>query len=113
VHHTLGNGEFGLFSRMAEPVVCAQAIMTPENCVAETERLIAAALYHRRPVYMAFPTDYAITPVIAKAVSGKQDRLHPAGHHHRALRTARGGDRGGRRVGPALRDHVDAQMRAR
>jgi TPP-dependent 2-oxoacid decarboxylase len=44
VHHTLGNGEFGLFSQMAEPVVCAQAIMTPGNCVAETERLIAAAL---------------------------------------------------------------------
>src|ERR1700740_389453 len=69
VHHTLGNGEFELFSRMAEPVVCAQAVMTPENCVAETERLIAAALYHRRPVYMAFPADYAITPAIGKGVS--------------------------------------------
>src|SRR6201987_737270 len=67
VHHTLGNGEFELFFRMAEPVVCAQAIMTPEKCVAETERLIAAALYHRRPVYMAFPVDYADAPVIEKA----------------------------------------------
>src|SRR5262249_7454487 len=45
---------------MAEPVVCARAIMTPDNCVAETQRLIAAArLHHRRPVYMAFPYDYA------------------------------------------------------
>jgi indolepyruvate decarboxylase len=78
VHHTLGNGEFGLFSRMAEPVVCAQAIMTPENCVAETERLIAAALYHRRPVYMAFPTDYAITPVIGKGVSAITHASDPA-----------------------------------
>src|SRR5438105_1233799 len=43
VHHTLGNGEFDLFYRIAEPVVCARAIMTPENCAAETERLIAAA----------------------------------------------------------------------
>jgi indolepyruvate decarboxylase len=59
VHHTLGNGEFDLFYKMAEPVVCARAIMTPHNCIAETERLIAAALYHRRPVYMAFPADYA------------------------------------------------------
>jgi indolepyruvate decarboxylase len=48
-------------------VVCAQAIMTPDNCVAETERLIAAALYHRRPVYLAFPGDYANMPVIGKA----------------------------------------------
>jgi indolepyruvate decarboxylase len=31
VHHTLGNGEFDLFSRMAEAVVCASAIMTPQN----------------------------------------------------------------------------------
>jgi indolepyruvate decarboxylase len=68
VHHTLGNGEFELFYKMAEPVVCARTIMTPENCAAETERLIAAALYHRRPVYMAFPTDYATAPVIGTAV---------------------------------------------
>lgn len=67
VHHTLGNGEFGLFYDMAEPIVCARTIMTPENCVAETERLIAAALYHRRPVYMAFPTDFATQPVVGRA----------------------------------------------
>jgi indolepyruvate decarboxylase len=66
VHHTLGNGEFELFSRMAEPVVCAHAVMTPDNCVAETERVIAAALYHRRPVYMGFPADYANMPVVGK-----------------------------------------------
>jgi indolepyruvate decarboxylase len=78
VHHTLGNGEFGLFSRMAEPVVCARTIMTPENCVAETERLIAAALYHRRPVYMAFPADFANTPVIDKVVPTNTHVSDPA-----------------------------------
>jgi indolepyruvate decarboxylase len=67
VHHTLGNGEFDLFHKMASPIVCAQAIMTPDNCVAETERLIAAALYHRRPVYMSFPSDYANMLVVGKA----------------------------------------------
>ncbi|CAG37059.1 alpha-keto acid decarboxylase family protein [Desulfotalea psychrophila] len=67
VHHTLGNGEFDLFYKMTEPVVCARAIMTPDNCVAETERLIAAAFYHRRPVYMAFPGDYADMPVVGQA----------------------------------------------
>lgn len=64
VHHTLGNGEFDIFYNMAEPMVCARAIMTPENCVAETERLIAAALHSRRPVYMGFPSDFAIMPVV-------------------------------------------------
>jgi indolepyruvate decarboxylase len=69
VHHTLGNGEFDLFARMAETVVCASAIMTPQNAASETERLIAEALYRRRPVYMAFPSDVANTPVLGAAPS--------------------------------------------
>ncbi|HUH69351.1 MAG TPA: thiamine pyrophosphate-dependent enzyme, partial [Mycobacterium sp.] len=69
VHHTLGNGEFDLFKRMAEPVVCASATMTPQNVASETERLIAEALYHRRPVYMAFPADVADMPVLGAARS--------------------------------------------
>lgn len=64
MHHTLGNGEFDLFYRMTQPVVCARAILTPQNVVFETERLIAEALYHRRPVYLAFPADLANQPVL-------------------------------------------------
>ena len=82
VHHTLGNGEFDLFYKMTEPVVCARAIMTPENCVAETERLIAAALYHRRPVYMAFPTDYANMPVVGNAASVAEPETDPIALEH-------------------------------
>jgi indolepyruvate decarboxylase len=66
-HHTLGNGQFDLFRKMAEPVVCASAIMTPQNVAYETERLIAEALYHRRPVYMAFPADLAEQMVVSSA----------------------------------------------
>jgi len=67
VHHTLGDGEFDLFHRMVQPVVCGSAIMTPQNVAQETERLIAAALYHRKPVYMAFPADLATAPVLGRA----------------------------------------------
>ncbi|HLA57797.1 MAG TPA: thiamine pyrophosphate-binding protein, partial [Puia sp.] len=67
MHHTLGNGEYGLFQKMSEPVVCAMAVMTPQNVAMETERLIAEALYHRRPVYMSFPADYANQPVASSA----------------------------------------------
>jgi indolepyruvate decarboxylase len=67
VHHTLGNGEFDLFRKMAEPAVCASAIMTPQNVAYETERLIAEALYHRRPVYMSFPGDLADQMVVSSA----------------------------------------------
>src|SRR5262249_46925783 len=67
VHHTLGNGEFDLFHRMAEPLVCASAVMTPQNAASETERLIAEALYHRPPVYLAIPSDAANAPVLRDA----------------------------------------------
>jgi indolepyruvate decarboxylase len=67
MHHTLGNGEYDLFRRMSEPVVCAFAVMTPQNVAFETERLIFEALYHRRPVYMAFPADLAGQPVLGDA----------------------------------------------
>ena len=59
VHHTLGNGEFDLFVKMTQPAVCASAILTPENAVAEIERLVTAAISHRRPVYLAIPADVA------------------------------------------------------
>lgn len=78
VHHTLGNGEFNLFQRMTEPVVCATAIMTPQNVAYETERLIAEALYHRRPVYMAFPADLANQPVLSTAQSWQPPTSDPA-----------------------------------
>lgn len=64
MHHTLGNGEYDLFFQMTKPVVCARALMTPQNVVYETERLIAEALYNLRPVYMAFPADLAGQPVL-------------------------------------------------
>jgi indolepyruvate decarboxylase len=78
VHHTLGNGEFDFFRKMAEPVVCASAIMTPHNVAAETERLIEAAFYHRRPVYLAFPSDLVDQPVLDSAVPLDQPASDPA-----------------------------------
>jgi indolepyruvate decarboxylase len=83
VHHTLGNGEFDFFRKMAEPVVCASAIMTPQNVAYETERLIAEALYHRRPVYMAFPADSANQIVLSSA-----QPLDPAKSDPATLRSA-------------------------
>jgi indolepyruvate decarboxylase len=77
VHHTLGNGEFDLFHQMTAPAVCARAIVTPENCVAETERLIAATLYHRRPVYMAFPMDVPNQPVVGEGRALAEPKSDP------------------------------------
>ena len=57
-HHTLGNGEFDLFMKMTTPIVCAKTVLTPENCIHEVERVIAAAIEFHRPVYIAIPKDY-------------------------------------------------------
>lgn len=64
VHHTLGNGDFDIFYQLAQRLACAHAILTPENCITEMERLIATALKERRPVYIGLPSDYAVMPVI-------------------------------------------------
>src|SRR5580693_5701957 len=77
MHHTLGNGDYDLFRRMSEPVVCASAVMTPQNVAFETERLIFEALYHRRPVYMAFPADLADQAVLGEAQSIPLPRSNP------------------------------------
>lgn len=63
-HHTLGDGNYDVFYKMSQHIVCAHAIITPENCIEETERLIACALHERRPVYFGLPADYAVKTVI-------------------------------------------------
>ncbi|MFW5499339.1 MULTISPECIES: alpha-keto acid decarboxylase family protein [unclassified Maridesulfovibrio] len=60
IHHSLGNGEFDLFYKMTQPVVCASTILTAENTVAEVERCINAALTKKQPVYIAVPADEAL-----------------------------------------------------
>lgn len=63
VHHTLGDGNFSLFYEIGQRLSCAHAVMTPENCVVETERLIESALRERRPVYIGLPFDHATQPI--------------------------------------------------
>jgi indolepyruvate decarboxylase len=82
---TLGNGEFDFFRKMADAVVCASAIMTPQNVAYETKWLIAEALYHRRPVYMAFPADLAEKMVLSSARP-----LDPAISDHTVLQSVTG-----------------------
>jgi hypothetical protein len=74
---------------MAEPIGCATAIMTPQNAVSETGRLIAEALYPRRPDYMAIPSDVANSLLLRGAPSvssGAGSRV--AGGDRRRVRRA-------------------------
>lgn len=62
-HHTLGDGDFEHFLRMSREVTAAQAVLTAENAVHEIDRVIAAALERRRPVYLLVPADVVDAPL--------------------------------------------------
>ena len=65
VHHTLGDGEFQNFANISAQAACVSAVITPDNCAHEMERLIATARAESRPAYILVAADYAVTPVAA------------------------------------------------
>ena len=62
-HHTLGDGVFGNFVDLSGSAACCHAVINPENCVLELERVIAEAKRNNQPAYIAVPSDYALSPV--------------------------------------------------
>lgn len=67
-HHTLGDGVFGNFVALSADAACCHAVINPENCVVEMERLIAEARRNNQPAYIAVPSDYALSPVVSADV---------------------------------------------
>ena len=63
-HHTLGDGVFGNFVELSAGAACCHAVINPENCVVEMERVIAEARRNNQPAYIAVPSDYALSPVM-------------------------------------------------
>jgi indolepyruvate decarboxylase len=62
LHHSLGDGDFSHFVRMAEQVTVAQACLTNQNAVQQIDRVLRQALLQRRPVYLLLPSDVATQP---------------------------------------------------
>jgi indolepyruvate decarboxylase len=67
IHHTLGDGEFQNFANISAQAACVSAVITPDNCVHEMERLVATARAESQPAYILVASDYAITPVTGSA----------------------------------------------
>jgi indolepyruvate decarboxylase len=73
-HHTLGDGNFGNFVGLSAAAACCSAIINPDNCVIEMERVIAEARRNNQPAYILVPSDYAqapVTPVEVRPVTLK------------------------------------------
>jgi indolepyruvate decarboxylase len=67
-HHTLGDGVFGNFVELSASAACCHAVINPQNCVVEMERVIAEARRNNQPAYIAVPSDYALSPVVSADV---------------------------------------------
>ncbi|MGA2894512.1 MAG: thiamine pyrophosphate-binding protein [Xanthobacteraceae bacterium] len=62
-HHTLGDGVFGNFVNLSAAASCCHAVINPDNCVIEMERVIAEARRNNQPAYIVVPSDYALSPI--------------------------------------------------
>ncbi|WP_259461763.1 alpha-keto acid decarboxylase family protein, partial [Enterobacter sp. R1(2018)] len=67
MHHTLGDGDFQHFARMAKEVTAAQAALTPENACYEIDRVLRESLSKSRPGYLLLPANVAQTPATKPA----------------------------------------------
>src|SRR5438105_2496626 len=63
MHHTLGDGIFDKFIDISAQAACSHAVISPDNCVIEMERVIAEARRNSQPAYIVVPSDYALAPV--------------------------------------------------
>src|SRR6266853_2982174 len=63
MHHTFGDGDFGNFINISAQAACCHAVINPDNCMIEMERVIAEARRNNQPAYIVVPSDYALAPV--------------------------------------------------
>jgi len=63
MHHTFGDGDFGNFIGISAQAACCHAVINPDNCMIEMERVIAEARRNNQPAYIVVPSDYALAPI--------------------------------------------------
>jgi indolepyruvate decarboxylase len=84
MHHTLVDREKGNLCRMFAEITEAQARLTPENAVAEIDRLILTAWRRKLPVYLELPSDI---PYLEVEVPDSPLKLEMAPSEAKSLKT--------------------------
>ena len=69
-HHNLGDTRYDRFQAISETACCVSAVLTPDNCVDELERVIREALRQSMPAYIVVSEVNGLMPVIGAPVSG-------------------------------------------
>ncbi len=67
MHHTLGDGDFKHFMRMASEVSAAVAALHPATAASDIDRVIRTAVIHRKPGYLMLPVDVSTMPATPPA----------------------------------------------
>ena len=69
-HHNLGDTGYDRFQAISAAACCVSAVLTPDNCVDELERVIREALRQSMPAYLVISQVDGVMPVIGTPVAG-------------------------------------------
>jgi indolepyruvate decarboxylase len=70
-HHNLGDTAYDRFLPISASACCVSAVLTPDNCIDELERVIREALRQSMPAYLVISELHGGMPVIGTPVVGK------------------------------------------
>jgi len=70
-HHNLGDTVYDRFQSISGAAACVSAVLTPDNCVDELERVIREALRQSMPAYLVISEVNGGQPILGTPISGK------------------------------------------
>jgi len=74
VHHTLGDGDYQIFSQLSAASACVSTRITPDNAVSEMNRVIKQAFKFRQPAYIILGLEDGRLPLSDQA---QEEIYHP------------------------------------
>ena len=69
-HHNLGDTRYDRYMPISGAACCVTAVLTPDNCIEELERVIREALRQSMPAYIVISEVDGLMPVIGAPVKG-------------------------------------------
>jgi len=70
-HHNLGDTAYNRFQELSAAAACVSAVLTPDNCIDELERVIREALRQSMPAYLVISEVNGGQPVLGTPVQGQ------------------------------------------
>jgi indolepyruvate decarboxylase len=70
-HHNLGDAVYDRFQSLSAEAACVSAVLTPDNCIDELERVIREALRQSRPAYLVISELNGGQAVLGTPVQGQ------------------------------------------